>query len=78
MGVSPFRYPRIFEYLLLPVAFRSLSRLSSALSAKASALRSFQLNLNDSGAGMLPRLHVYSVRRLGWFFLRLLLLLQSP
>ena len=28
----------------LPVAFRSLSRLSSALSAKASTLRSFQLN----------------------------------
>ena len=32
-------------YLQLPVAFRSLSRLSSALSAKASALRSFLLNL---------------------------------
>ena len=45
MWVSPFRYPRIIEYLLLPVAFRSLSRLSSALSAKASTLRSFQLNL---------------------------------
>jgi hypothetical protein len=28
-------------YLLLPEAFRSLSRLSSALSAKASTLRSF-------------------------------------
>ena len=44
MRVSPFRYPRIIRYLLLPVAFRSLSRLSSALSAKASTLRSFQLN----------------------------------
>ena len=42
--VSPFRYPRIYTYLQLPVAFRSLSRLSSALSAKASTLRSFQLN----------------------------------
>ena len=41
MWVSPFRYPRIIKYLLLPVAFRSLSRLSSALSAKASTLRSF-------------------------------------
>ena len=41
--VSPFRYPRIYGYLLLPAAFRSLSRLSSALSAKASALRSFCL-----------------------------------
>ena len=42
--VSPFRYPRISGYLLLPVAFRSLSRLSSALSAKASTLRPYQLN----------------------------------
>ena len=42
--VSPFRYPRINRYLLLPVAFRSLSRLSSALSAKASTLRSFLLH----------------------------------
>ena len=37
--VSPFRYLRIDVYLPLPAAFRSLSRLSSALSAKASALR---------------------------------------
>ena len=33
-------------YLLLTAAFRSLSRLSSALSAKASTLRSFLLDLN--------------------------------
>ena len=39
--VSPFRHPWIIGYLLLPMAFRSLSRLSSALSAKASTLRSF-------------------------------------
>ena len=38
--VSPFRHLRIGEYLPLPAAFRSLSRLSSALSAKASTLRS--------------------------------------
>ena len=38
--VSPFRHLRINGYLLLPAAFRSLSRLSSALSAKASTLRS--------------------------------------
>ena len=43
--VSPFRYLRITRYLLFPAAFRSLSRLSSALSAKASTLRSFLLNL---------------------------------
>ena len=42
--VSPFRYLRIMAYLQLPEAFRSLSRLSSALSAKASTLRSLLLN----------------------------------
>ena len=52
MWVSPFRYPRLLGYLLLPAAFRSLSRLSSALSAKASALRPFLLN---------PFLSLYSV-----------------
>ena len=46
--VSPFRYLRLNGYLLLPAAFRSLSRLSSALSAKASTLRSFLLNLFDA------------------------------
>ena len=38
--VSPFGYLRIVGYLHLPEAFRSLLRPSSALSAKASALRS--------------------------------------
>ena len=38
MKVSPFGYPRIVAYLQLPMAFRSLSRPSSALSAKASSL----------------------------------------
>ena len=42
--VSPFRYLRINGYLLLPEAFRSLSRLSSALSAKASTLRPYYFN----------------------------------
>ena len=42
--VSPFRHPRITGYLLLPAAFRSLSRLSSAPSAKASALRPSSLD----------------------------------
>ena len=39
--VSPFRDPRVNGYLLLTVAYRSLSRLSSALSAKASTLCSY-------------------------------------
>ena len=43
--VSTFRYLWINGYLLLPIAFRSLSRLSSALDAKAFTLRSQQLNL---------------------------------
>ena len=47
MWVSPFRHLRITGYVLLPAAFRSLSRLSSALSAKASTLRSYWLDLLD-------------------------------
>ena len=43
--VSPFRYLWINGYLLLPIAFRSLSRLSSALGAQAFNLFSLQLNL---------------------------------
>ncbi len=39
--VSPFRDLRIVGYVPLPAAFRSLSRLSSAPSAKASSLCSF-------------------------------------
>ena len=58
--VSPFRYLRIDGYLLLPVAFRSLSRLSSALSAKASTLRSFVLDL----------FRFYSVRNVGFAFIK--------
>ena len=48
--VSPFRNPWIKGYLLLPMAYRSLSRLSSALSAKASTLRSSSLNLYNQPA----------------------------
>ena len=44
--VSPFRDLRIKGYLLLPEAFRSLSRLSSALSAKASTICSFHHDQN--------------------------------
>ena len=41
--VAPFRNLRVTGYLLLTAAYRSLSRLSSALSAKASTLRPFLL-----------------------------------
>ena len=43
--VAPFGNLRINGYLLLPEAFRSLSRPSSAPDAKAFPLRSFQLDL---------------------------------
>ena len=47
--VSPFRHLRVDGYLLLTAAFRSLSRLSSALSAKASTLRPYKLDLRLCG-----------------------------
>ena len=43
--VPPFGYPWINAYLRLPMAFRSLSRPSSAISALASTLRSSSLDL---------------------------------
>ena len=45
--VSPFRNLRVKGYLLLTAAYRSLSRLSSALSAKASTLRPSLLYLKQ-------------------------------
>jgi hypothetical protein len=45
--VSPFGHLRIEGYLHLPAAYRSLSRPSSASSAKASALCSFSLDLSE-------------------------------
>ena len=41
--VSPFRHLRINARLQLPVAFRSLPRLSSSLRAKASPIRPYSL-----------------------------------
>ena len=45
--VSPFGNLRINAYLQLPEAYRSLSRLSSAPSAKAFALRPCSLDLSN-------------------------------
>ena len=53
MWVSPFRHLRITGHVLLPAAFRSLSRLSSALSAKASTVRPFCLTFPPAFAGIL-------------------------
>ena len=47
-GVSPFRNLRVNGYVLLTAAYRSLSRLSSAPSAKASALCPSLLDLFES------------------------------
>ena len=49
MRVSPFGHLRIEAYLPLPAAYRSLSRPSSAPSAKAFPLRSCSLDLNYVG-----------------------------
>ena len=46
--VSPFGYPWVNAYLRLSMAFRSLSRPSSAISALASTLRSSSLDLRFS------------------------------
>ena len=46
--VSPFRNRRVSGYMLLTAAYRSLSRHSSALSAKASTLRPLYLDLDTS------------------------------
>ena len=66
--VSPFRYLRVKGYLLLTAAFRSLSRLSSALSAKASSLRPLQLNLQNSLAILVWSV-LHSVALQTWLFL---------
>ena len=59
--VSSFRDLRINAYLQLPEAYRSLSRLSSALSAKASTLCSFQLNQMSLRRGNGSETKVHSV-----------------
>ena len=60
MWVSPFRDLRVNGYLLLTAAYRSLSRLSSALSAKASTLRSSSLDL-VAKMGFLRTMQIRSV-----------------
>ena len=61
--VSPFRHPRINGHVHLPAAFRSLSRLSSALSAKASALCPFCLTFCSFTAMLAYMAAAFSVRR---------------
>ena len=49
--VSPFGYPRIYDCVHLPVAFRSCPRPSSALGAKAFTLCSCSLDLLPAATG---------------------------
>ena len=67
--VPPFRYPRINAYSQLPAAFRSVSRLSSPLIAKAStkcpylSLDSYNINIS------LPlHIYIYSTKNLNFFY----------
>ena len=53
--VPPFGNPRINAYLRLPLAYRSLSRPSSAISAMASTLRSCSLDLASSRCSTFPK-----------------------
>ena len=72
--VSPFGNPRIKGYVRLPVAYRSLSRPSSAPSAKASTLRSSSLDRAPPRRGRIaaPGAAAHSVARTatGRFFKR--------
>ena len=68
--VPPFGDPRIIAHVQLPAAFRSLSRPSSALSAKASALRPFLLNLCRSGQQPLRASPSQSFYPFLWFSVR--------
>ena len=69
--VSPFGNLRIIGYVRLPEAYRSLSRPSSALSAKASTLRSLLLDLVTSGVALhLARLEARFQWPAGWKVLR--------
>ncbi len=65
--VSPFRNPRLSGYVHLPTAYRSLSRLSSAPSAKASTLRSFCLTAWSPGSAARRSYRPASVRVRGRF-----------
>ena len=68
--IPPFGYLRVNGYLLLTAAFRSLSRPSSAPSAKASALCPLLLNqLSPTLAFNVGLLYCFSLSvKIFWFF----------
>ena len=68
--VPAFGHLRIYAHLQLPVAFRSLSRPSSALDAKASSVRSFFAQSFESlRLVFLPEIKKLSFQSLFSFFL---------
>ena len=80
MQVSPFGHPRLNEYVLLPAAFRSLSRPSSAPSAKSFPLCSFQLDqlsVNPNLARVVLRNCVLNCFRLPFFSFHIFCLLSQ-
>ena len=58
--VVPFGNPRINGHLRLPAAYRSLSRPSSPVRAKASAMRPFLLSLAQGPAAQAPVDYTFS------------------
>ena len=60
MRIAPFGYLRINSCLLIPAAFRSLPRPSSAPNAKAFSLRSYQLNHLNYDLNSLQQFSCYS------------------
>ena len=70
--VSPFRNLRIKGYLLLPEAYRSLSRLSSALSAKHPPYALTCLTITRIAFSYIPAAQIASVLPGRGYFLVLL------
>ena len=66
-GVSPFGNPRINAYFQFPVAYRRLSRPSSALGAKAFTLCSFSLEQSFACSLSLLELRLQLIV-IGFFF----------
>ena len=70
--VPPFGHPRIYGHLRLPAAFRSLSRPSSPLRAKASPVRPF-LTFSSRVSFVLKKFYTFD----SWFFFSFKILLQN-
>ena len=70
LRVAPFGYPRLYGYLLLIVAFRSLSRPSSLSTTKAFTNCPYYLNYYSTS---LNNLGVFCFAKTPYFFIRSLM-----